>query len=193
MKYVSTPAVVSSLAAPIGLVGGWSLAALMWPDFDPVAQTISELAAGDAPTAVLMNVMFVLAGICHMTTAWFATAIAKAGRIALGLAGVASIGVAAFPLPTVATTSTEHRIAAGCSFVLLAVWPLVGWTKKHPIKILRPAPMISSALVLGALCLWFFFVWADLGGTTGLVERIAVAAEALFPAILVNRLRAHSK
>jgi hypothetical protein len=35
-------------------------------------------------------------------------------------------------------------------------------------------------------------VWSDLGGTTGLVERIAVAAEALFPAIVVNRLKAHS-
>lgn len=192
MKLVSTPAVVSSLAAPIGLVGGWTLAEFMWPEFDPIAQTISELAAGDAPTALLMNVMFILAGFCHMTTAWFATGIAKAGRIAIALAGVASIGVAAFPLPTVATTSLGHRIAAGCSFVLLAVWPLLGWTKNHSVKILRPVPMISSALVLGALCLWFFFVWSDLGGTTGLVERIAVAAEALFPAIVVNRLQAHS-
>ncbi|MEY3278373.1 MAG: hypothetical protein RLZZ426_859 [Actinomycetota bacterium] len=192
MKYVSTPAVVSSLAAPFGLVGGWAVAGLMWPEFNPVIQTISELAAGDAPTAVLMNTMFVLAGLCHMTTAWFSPGIALLGRIALGLAGLASIGVAVFPLPTVLGTSTEHRVVAAMSFVLLAVWPLLGWRQNHPVKMLRPLPMIASAIVLGSLCLWFFAVWSDLGGTTGLVERIAVAAEALFPAFIVYKLNSHS-
>jgi hypothetical membrane protein len=184
MRYVGIPALVSSTAAPIGLVGGWALAAYMWPEYDPIRQTISELAAGDAPTAALMNAMFILAGICHLTSAAFLYAIAPLGRVLLGVGGLASFAVAAFPLPTVVTTSTEHRISAGVSFVALAVWPLFGWRRRPVTRIVSLLPMLAGALVMGALCLWFLLVWSDTGGTTGLIERFAVAAEAIFPAVV---------
>ena len=175
---------VSSTAAPIGLVGGWALAAYMWPEYDPIRQTISELAAGDAPTALLMNAMFILAGICHLTTAAFLYEVAIVGRVLLAIGGLASFAVAAFPLPTVTTTSTEHRISAGVSFVALAIWPLFGWRRRPASRLVGALPMIAGAVVMGALCIWFLIVWSDTGGITGLVERFAVAAEALFPAII---------
>ena len=117
MRYVGIPAVVSTSAAPFGLIGGWALAAYMWPEYDPIRQTISELAAGDAPTAVMMNAMFVLAGICHLTSAVFLYAVAIPGRAILAVGGLASIALAWFPLPTVDSTTTAHRVVAGISFI----------------------------------------------------------------------------
>jgi hypothetical protein len=69
-------AVVSSLLAPVFFIGGTIAAELSWPQFDPVAQTISELAARDAPTQIFMTVMFVLTGVCHFVTALYARGLA---------------------------------------------------------------------------------------------------------------------
>ena len=107
MRYVGIPALVSSTAAPIGLIGGWAVAAYMWPEYDPIRQTISELAALDAPTATFMNAMFVLAGVCHIVSAVFLYAVGIPGRVVLAVGGLASIALYFFPLPSVATTSLE--------------------------------------------------------------------------------------
>ena len=184
MRFVGLPALVSSSAAPVGLIGGWALAAYMWPEYDPIKQTISELAAGDAPTAQIMNAMFVLAGICHLVSALFLYAVGKPGRIVLAIGGLASIALAFFPLPTVATTSTEHRVVAGISFVALAVWPALGWRRRPIVGLLRPLPMTLATLVLLGLCGWFFLVWDSESAITGFVERVAVGAEVLFPMLL---------
>jgi zinc transporter ZupT len=37
-------AVASAVAAPVGMIGGWTLAAVLQRGFDPVRETISELA-----------------------------------------------------------------------------------------------------------------------------------------------------
>jgi len=99
------------------------VAQALWPEFDPVRQTISELAAGDAPTRVFMTIMLALTGLCHLVTSVYAVSVVRAGRIALGLAGLATIAVAAFPLPSVVGSSTAHTLSAMAGFVLLAIWP----------------------------------------------------------------------
>ena len=184
MRYVGIPALVSSTAAPIGLIGGWAVAAYMWPEYDPIRQTISELAALDAPTATFMNAMFVLAGVCHIVSAVFLYAVGIPGRVVLAVGGLASIALYFFPLPSVATTSLEHRVVAGVSFVAMALWPALGWRRRPIASLLRPLPMISAAVAMGALCLWFFFVWDSDGTTVGFVERLAVGAEAVFPGLV---------
>ncbi len=184
MRYVGIPAVVSTSAAPFGLIGGWALAAYMWPEYDPIRQTISELAAGDAPTAVMMNAMFVLAGICHLTSAVFLYAVAIPGRAILAVGGLASIALAWFPLPTVDSTTTAHRVVAGISFIALAIWPAFGWRRRPASQLLSAFPMILATVVMLALCGWFFLVWDSEGAITGFVERTAVGAEVLFPGLV---------
>ena len=41
--------VVSSAAAPVLMIGGWTVAASVQPRFDPVADTVSALAAPGPP------------------------------------------------------------------------------------------------------------------------------------------------
>ena len=51
MRDVPWWGVVSSVAAPVLLVGGFTVAASLQPGFNPVADTVSALAARGPPTA----------------------------------------------------------------------------------------------------------------------------------------------
>ena len=62
--------VVTSTAAPVLLIGGWTLAAALRPDpFDSVKLTISDLAALDAPNRWVMTAALVGVGVAHVGTA----------------------------------------------------------------------------------------------------------------------------
>jgi hypothetical membrane protein len=192
---IRRPAIVSALLAPVFLIGGTITAELLWTDFDPVTQTISELAAGDAPTRVLMTVAFVLTGLCHIVTGTFAVGIGRPGRIALMVAGVATLGVAAFPLPTVATSSLGHSITAVTAFTALAVWPALGMRRSRDLPwVVRPVGASFSTIVLLGLCAWFFVVNSLEGfGPSGVPERALAYIEALWPAIVVLSVVASSR
>jgi hypothetical membrane protein len=125
-ELIGRPAIVSAYLAPVLLIGGTVVAGALSPGYDPVRQTISELAAGDAPTRALMTVFFVLTGLCHLVTVTFARGIGIPGRIAFLIGALATLGVAAFPLPTVAGSSATHTTFAMVGFIFLAAWPLLG-------------------------------------------------------------------
>lgn len=191
---VRRPALVSSLLAPVFFVGGTVVAELMSPGFDPIRQTISELAAVDAPTQVFMTLMFVLTGVCHLISAVFAPGLWLPGRIALGLAGIALLAVAAFPLPAEGT-SPEHRYAAMAGFVLLALWPVLSMRlgRQYP-WLLRPTWAVLSTLAVGATCVAFAWIEAQPDATTvGLAERVAAYLESAWPAVVVLVMWWHQK
>ncbi len=60
---------VSAVAAPVLLIGGWTVAAGLQPQFDPVADTVSALAAIGATDRWVMSGVFVLVGACYIVTA----------------------------------------------------------------------------------------------------------------------------
>jgi len=181
------PALVSATLAPLIFIGGTITAELLSPQFNPVVQTISELAAGDAPTQRFMTVVFMLTALCHAVTASFASGIGWPGRAVIGIAAVASFGVALFPLPTMAGTSVPHRIAAMIGFIALAAWPLFGMRIRRQYPwIVRPLGAIVGSAVMTVFCLWFLAVWSrpELG-YVGVVERLAAYTESLWPAVVV--------
>jgi len=178
LGFVKPLALVSAPLAPIALIGGWTLAAALRPGFDPVGETISELAAVDAPNRWIMTTGLALTGVAHVGTAWSLDEAAPWGRAALALGGVSAGLVAVFALP-----SPAHAPVAAASFVLLAVWPAaavvpsrrVGWV---------------AAGTLSALLVWFGL---ELGGPrVGLSERVVAGAQSLWPlaAVAVTAARA---
>lgn len=189
------PALVSSALAPVFFIGGTLVAEALWPEFDPVQQTISELAAGDAPTRVFMTIMFALTGLSHLVTSVFAVGIGRPGRIALGLAGLATLGVAAFPLPTIATSSTAHTLAAMAGFVQLAVWPVLGMRRSRDYPwLIRPLGAVLGTVLMGGLCFWFLSVWtSDDVVALGVSERAAANLESLWPLFVVIALAARQR
>jgi len=60
MRGVPWWGVISSAAAPVLLIGGWTVAAGLQPRFDPVADTISALAAIGATDRWVMTLTFLL-------------------------------------------------------------------------------------------------------------------------------------
>ena len=69
MRDVPWWGVVSSAAGPVLLVGGWTVAASLQPQYDPVADTVSALAAPGATDRWVMTLTFLLVGSCYIVTA----------------------------------------------------------------------------------------------------------------------------
>jgi len=192
---VRRPAIVSSLLAPVFFIGGTLVSEAVTPTYDPIKQTISELAALDAHTHLFLTTLFVMTGICHLITSFYATGIGLPGRVAIFVAGLMTFAVAVFPLPTMAGSTPEHRYSAMIGFVLLAIWPVLGMriSKKYP-WLIRPWGAIFGTALLGVFCFWFLGVWADLNQPhIGVVERFAANLESMWPAVVVIALWMRSR
>jgi hypothetical membrane protein len=178
--------VASSAVAPVALIGGWTLAAARQPDFDSVSESISALAGRGATERWLMTCALLTVGACHVTTAAALRPVAGAGRFLLAAGGVATVGVAAFPLPA-AGGSAPHAVSAAVAFGALATWPAVaGALSRYG---LTPAIGRGTAAGLLALVAWFAAELTADGTHLGLSERIAAGAQALCPLAITLVLR----
>ena len=157
MRRVPWWGVVSATAAPVLMVGGWTVAASMQPQFDPVSDTVSALAAEGTPDRWVMSLTFVAVGVCYVITALALRPAGTAGRLILICGAVAGMLVAANP----------ERPGD--------VYP---WG-------LRPAVAAAAVAVLFGLVLWFGAELITGSGQAGLAERAMGIAEALWPLAVV--------
>ena len=184
---------MSATLAPVLLIGGWTVAALLQPPgFDSAIDTISALAGFGATDRWVMTIALVGLGICHLVTASGLCAAAIAGRWVLAVGGASTIAVAAFPLPAVGKSSA-HAVAAGIAFIALSLWPALSWS-----SVARPGtsdaadvpwPLrrnfaIAASVVLFALLVAFAACQAA-GVFVGGSERIVAGAQAIWPLIVV--------
>jgi Protein of unknown function (DUF998) len=173
---------VSSAAAPVLLIGGWTLAAgRQRGGFDPAVETISALAAHGADDRSLMTTALAGLGACYLTTALALRSAAVPGRVLLAVGGVGTLLVAAFPLPAGGGGSAAHTAAAAVSFVSLAAWPLLAGRSASEVAALRPAVSIAAGAVLLGLVGWFFVELVADTDRVGLSERVAAGAQSLWP------------
>jgi len=184
---------VSSAAAPVLLIGGWTVAASRQPEpFDPVADTISALAASGAGDRWVMTAALAGVGLCHVTTALALRPLARPGRVLLGTGGVATLLVAAFPLPDGDGGSVPHTLAAAVAFLALSAWPAVAWRRgaRWPAPA-RPGVALGAATVLLGLLGWLCAELAADDGRVGVAERVTAGAQALWllAAVAASRRR----
>ena len=164
---------VSSAAAPLALIGGWTLAQTRQSGgFDPVTDTISALAARAADDRWIMTVGLFVLGVCHVVTAAGLTEAAPSGRILLALGGAATIVVAASPQPAAA-----HIPAATVGFVVLALWPAFAALPD------QRSGMVVTAVML-VLLAWLGVELRE-GNQLGLSERLLAGFQALWPLYVV--------
>ena len=186
MKRIETPALVAAIIGPIQSVLGWSIVGAMWPAYDPVRQTISELAAEESPGKMIMSSFFVFGGILTLIAAVYAKTFAMPGRVALFISAICTFGLTIFPTPLVGY-SLWHRIFAISSFVLSAGWHLFAMrTRKDAHWILKPPAAIIGTAMQTALALWFLSSWTDPNAAdVGVWERVVAVSQSLYVTVVI--------
>lgn len=159
---------MSSLLAPVALIGGFEIAAARQPAaYDSVRDTISALAARGATDRWIMTAAFVVLGLCHLVTAY------GLGRPVFALGGLATVLIAFAPQP-MHGSSELHLVLAGVGLTALAIWPVQDGRRGR-----------IAATVLVAVLVWFAIA-LQAGAAVGLAERVLTSAEALWPIVAVG-------
>ncbi len=182
---------VSSAAAPVLLIGGWTVAAgLQTRSFSAVTGTISALAAEGATDRWVMTLALAGTGTCHVLTGLALRPAAPAGRLILMTGGVATVLVAANPQPAGGGGSVPHTVWAAVGFIALSAWPLAA-RKQGPSgpAVLRPGVSAGAAGVLLSLLVWFGAELIGGGRQVGLAERVLAGAQAVWPLAVVLACR----
>lgn len=182
MRPVAPWALASSAIAPVALIGGWTVAARHQPSaFSSVHDTISALAARNATDRWIMTTALLVLGSCHLVTALGLRPARRPGRIILGLGGVATLGVATFPLDAHGK-STVHGLVALVAFLSLSLWPALAVIDGHGSALSPRAGRIATAVLMVLIIIFGI----SLGGDhVGVAERVAAGAQALWPLIVV--------
>ena len=178
--------VVSSAAAPVLLVGGWTVAARLQPrSVNPVASTISALAADGAADRWVMTLVLLAVGVCDVVTGLALRPAATPGRLILIAGGIAGVLVAANPEPA-RGGSLAHAFWATIGFIALTAWPLGGLRRGSSVPgELRPTVSAVAAGALLGLLVWFAAELMTRGGQVGLAERVLAEAQAVWPLAVV--------
>ncbi len=186
MKSIGKPAFVAAIIGPIQSVLGWVIAGSLWPGYDPVKQTISDLAANESPVNWIMASFFVFGGTLTLIASIYARTLALPGRVALFLSAICTYGLTIFPTPLIGY-SLMHRIFAIASFVLSAGWPILAMRfRKDAPWLIKPAASIIGTVLQTVLALWFLSTWTDPSATTvGVWERVVAVSQSLYISAVV--------
>jgi hypothetical membrane protein len=183
--------VLSSSAAPVLMVAGWSVAGGLQPrSFDPVAEPVSALAAVGAADRWVMSLTFVVVGACVLVTGLALRPARATGRLMLMAGAVAGMLVAVNPEHPGTSLPVPHMICAAAGCVGVVAWPAGAWRRGRSVPWgLRPAASAGAVAVLLVLVAWFGAELITGGGLAGLAERIFGAALALWPLAVVASCR----
>ena len=186
MKPIARIAVVAAIIGPIQSALGWTIAGSMWPGYDPIRQTISDLAANESPVKWIMSSFFVFGGILTLIAAIYARTLGFPGRVALFISAICTFGLTIFPTPLVGY-SLMHRIFAISSFALSAGWPLLAMrVRKDAPWIIRPTATMIGTTLQTALALWFLSTWTDPTNMyVGVWERVVAVSQAVYVSVVV--------
>ena len=183
-------ALVSAIAAPVVVVGAWTVAAAVQPaGYDAVHDTISALARHGAAHRLIMTAGLALLGVAHLVTAAGLRALTPISRTVLGTAGLATLGVAAFAQPD-RGSSAPHIALATVGFVLLALWPASTALRRSDRQPFGCAYAGGRSGGDGGVRRPAGLVRADTARRARRVaERLVVVQQALWPLVVVLALR----
>jgi len=181
VNWVSPIAFYAALIGGVQCWLGWTIAGSLWNGYDPVRETISDLAANESPVKYIMSAFFLLGGTLSIIGGIFTPAFALPGRIAIVLSGIATYGLTIFPTPLIGY-STPHRVFAITSFVLSSAWPLLAMRLKPEYPaFLRPLVSILVTLGFAVFSIYFLRVWTDPNFKfVGVVERALAVAQSWY-------------
>ena len=173
----------------MGFVTAWIVAGALTPGYDPIDHAISRLAEVGAPHRGIMSAGFVVFGL---GVPLYAIAL----RYALGglawataaVAGLATLGVAAFPLEG-AAGNDAHAAFAAVGYGALAATPILAASELGRRRLLTWARLSWVCGLLSAICL----AGSLIDPVTGLLQRLGLTlVDAWIVATSIAILRARS-
>ena len=185
--------VVSSLLAPVILIGGWTVAAGLQPvPFNAVQRSVSALGAVGMPYQWIITIALVGVGVCHAATGIALRSAADAGRALLVIGGVSSILIAVNPQPPHGG-SLAHEAFSLVGVVVMTIWPLAAMRRDPGAPFgLRPAAVLAATAVTLGVLLWFTIELFH-GTELGLAERTVTADQSIWPLVVVMSVLAAGK
>jgi hypothetical membrane protein len=186
MRGVPWWGVLSAVASPVLLTGGFIFAAtLQPPSYNSVTDTVSALAAIGATDRWVMTLVFVVVGVCDVATGVALRPAAPIGRLVLIGGAVSGMLVAAYP-ENPWSASVPHAVWAVLGFFGLATWPV--WARRRGLPVpwaLRPSACWAAVTVEYLLLAWFLAELITSAQQAGLAERAAGVAQAVWPLVVV--------
>ena len=142
------------VAGPAAFISGWAIGGARTPDYSPVDDAISRIAAVGAPERELMTAAFVAYGAALLvgSTALRGSPLRRAWSLA-AINGAATIAVAALPLEHSASMDTWHGVAAGVGYASITALPLVAAGPLRALGRERAAALSVVGGVTSGLCL----------------------------------------
>lgn len=191
MKAIPWWTVAVASACPVLLIGGFLVATAVQPaSYNPVRDTISELAGWGATDSWVMTSALAGVGLCYLLVALGLQPARGAGRVLLAGGGVATLLIAVFRQPRHGY-SLAHELAVIATVATCCTWPVFASRRRHPALLLTRAPSFAAAGVSLGLGAWYALESG--GALLGLAERCAAAAPPLWLlAVVVTTRRALS-
>lgn len=178
MRAIPWWVVAAACAAPVLLIGGFSVAtAIQPPSYNPVRDTISELAGQGATDSWVMTSALAGVGLCFLLTAIGLQSARPVGRALLAAGGAAVLLIAVFRQPH-RGYSLPHELAVIAAGLTCCTWPVFASHRRHPALLLTRTPSIAAAGVSLGLAAWYSL--ESHGALLGLAERCAAAAPPLW-------------
>ena len=173
------PAQACGVLAPLAFVTGWLVAGARTPGYSAVRDHISDLARTDAAQRQLMTAGFVAFGLLLPV---FAVALARALhrpalRVSVGVAGLSTLAVAAFPVDS---QGALHGASALVGYVATAASPVLAAGALPGLA--RPSSYAVGVLSAVALTL------SVVGPDQGLWQRTGLSVVDLWYAVLALAL-----
>jgi len=171
-------ALAAAGAAPVLLIGGFLLAtAIQSSSYDPVRDTISELAEQGATDSWLMTSAIAGVGLCYLVAALGLQPAGRVGRALLASGGAATLLIALFREPRHGY-SLPHELAVIVTVMTCCTWPAFASHRRYPAPLLTRAPSFAAAGISLGLAAWYAL--ESHGVLLGLAERCAAAAPPLW-------------
>jgi len=162
---------LAGVAGPVGFIAGWLVAGALTAGYSSVDEAISRLAANGAPNRALMTAAFVCFGIAVPAYALvLRRRLPGPAWAAAAASGVATLGVALFPLGISAGVDSAHNALAGLGYAALVAVPLLA---AGPLAEGSHRRAAAASLVVGVaagLCL----MASLLGPVHGLDQRVGL-------------------
>lgn len=186
LKNIAPIALWAAVIGPVQNVAGWAIAGSLWPGYDAVTLTISDLASPQSPVRWVMTSFFILGSTLTLIAAIFARTFAMPGRLILFAAALCSFGLTIFPTPFEGVSQT-HRMFAIAFFAASAGWQLFAMRFREDAPlVLRPTAIIVATLIQAALAITFLVVWANPASTDiGVWERVVSFVQASYLSAVV--------